>query len=251
MKTNADGHSKHPELPPAGETPDPQHAPFVGNRTVADNLHESVQIALWIKLGPGARRVAIRTSDDGVVELRGRVASEQLHHEVAEAVRDIKGVASLHDHITVRSEAHDAPAPQRTIYLRRFCAADEASTSAAIREAIARLDEHFAGRGELPGRLLVIYRNLQPQTVTLDIAMPAGESTAAPSGSDLHLGEAPRSAGAEALAGPGFGGLLAAVAELGVPMHEHDHPLVFWQSFEAADFRPWTGHPAARVHLGD
>jgi hypothetical protein len=251
MKMNAGGRPSHPALPPAGEAPDPQHAPFVGNRTVADNLHESVQVALWIKLGPGARSIAIRTSDAGVVELRGRVASEQLHHEVVQLVRDIKGVAALHDHITVRGEAHEAPKSQPTIYLRRFCAADEASTSAAIREAIARLDEYFAARGALPGKLLLIYRNLQPQTVTLDIAMPAGQSADAPSGSDLHLGEAPGFTGAETLAGAGFQGLLAAVTELGVPTHGRDHPLVFWQSFEAADFRPWTGHPAARVHLGN
>jgi hypothetical protein len=135
------------------------------------------------------------------------------------------------------------------LYLRRFCAADETSTSAAIREAVAHLDTQLAGRQQRPERLIVIYRNIHPETMTLDIGMPIDGAVELPPASEFHLDVKPQEPAAQTIAEAGFPGLIEArdrLLELG---HQPGTSPVFWQIFDAEGFRPWTGHPKAPLYL--
>jgi hypothetical protein len=156
------------------------------------------------------------------------------------------------DHLATETGREATSLPHdlvEVVYLRRFCAADEASTSAAIRQAIAQLDEHFPP-GKPPGELFVVYRNVRPQTMTLDIAMPLGQTATLTTGDTLQTGKLDLHYSAEAVAQPGFEGLISAIAELAARSSVDEQAShVFFQRFVASQFRPWSGHPLARCML--
>jgi hypothetical protein len=232
---------------------DPQQTPFVGNETVEDNLHEAVEVAIWTVLGQGCSPVAVEVRDGGVVALTGTLPSETHRRDLVAAVRALKGVMSVVDHLDIGADETVATPSAKAgdmLYVRRFCAADETSTSAAIRQAIGRLATHFAEQKMAPTTLVVIYRNLRPQTVTLDIAMPVPAGTTMPNAGTLRVARMPASNAFETVAQPGFDGLIEAVTTLkkkaGIRRND---TAAFWQSFDLDQVRPWTGHPQAKVHL--
>lgn len=243
------------KLPHPKRRINPFRDPFVGNRSVNDNLREMVEIALWKALGDKAHALSVVISDFAA-ELTGTLDSAKDRKAALEAAKSTDGVASVIDRIEIRGRASIEPPsveaePTQMIVLRRFCALDEPSTSAAIRQAVARLDALFADAGKLPERLVILYSNLLPQTVTLDIGMPAVSLPQLPPDSEFHVAPVPVVADVEVRAGAGFDGLIAAWAELlqkagGAEHHAHKS---FWQSFSAQEFRPWAGHPEATIHL--
>lgn len=140
---------------------------------------------------------------------------------------------------------------QNALYLRRFCGADETSTSAAIREAVAHLDACLSDSEQRPDSLIVIYRNIHAETMTLDIGMPIEHAIELPPASEFHIDVRPRGATAETIADAGFPALIEARDRLLREGHQlnTDPSLVLWQIFNAEDFRPWTGHPRAPLYL--
>ncbi len=244
-----------PRLPHPQPPSDPAASPFVGNVTVEDNLAEAVEVALWTALGEASRDLTIGVRDGGIVELRGRLPAGSRTETALAAVRGLGGVSAVLDRLTVAPARSRQPAAasQHLVYLRRFCAADEPSTSAAIRQAVARLDAWFSDHAALSERLVVVYRNLRPATVTLDIAMPI-DATAPPIpvGSELRIADLRLGMVEKARAEPGFAGLLDAKRRIVEQSGRHDDgTLVFWQSFDSPAFRPWRGHPEAMLYLSE
>lgn len=247
-RQSTDHRLPHPKRPL-----DPFRDPFVGNSSVGDNLHEMIQTALWAKLGGKAAGLSVDISET-TATLGGTLDTEPERLAAVAAAKAVRGVRSVVDHIEVRSQEGPrmagAVGPARLIWLRRFCSMDEASTSAAIRQAVAQLDRLFSEEAALPQSLVIVYSNVLARTVTLDIGMPFEALPVLPHGSEFRIAPAPREADAELLAAAGFDGLVAACHALAPLDDSHRHPnLAFWQKFEARDFRPWTGHPEATLHL--
>lgn len=249
-------HLPDPEhrLPSPKPPLDPFRDPFVGNATIGDNLREMVEAAIWTALGQKKHKLSIAISG-GMVELSGTVDTDRERLDVISATRAIGGIPLVVDRIKVPGAAGAASSdadvqPTQMVCLRRFCAMDEASTSAAIRQAVARLDAFFTDGGTLPSTLVLIYSNAHPGTITLDIGMPCGAPPPLPPDSELRLASIPVEGSGQVTAAAGFDGLMAAWTALGHKPHpavrEHQ---AFWQRFDAKDFRPWTGHPEAKLYL--
>ena len=241
---------------------DPWREPFVGNESTADNLQEAIQIRLWNALREDSRKISAQVRDDNCVELRGTVVSEKHRATALECARCVEGVGNVIDHLegspVAASGKHATPTRLReggpSIYVRRFCASDEASTSAAIRQAVERLDSYFAQKGhDLPNTLYVVYRNVQPHTVTLEIAMPAIGPDEFPPDGELQQDTLPVSTRISVDAVEGYAGLLQAEkrARSSVAAAANGVELIFWQRFDAVQFRPWRGHPQSRLYLND
>jgi hypothetical protein len=228
----------------------------VGNATVEENLAEIVQVVLWNLLGSASHVIAIDVKPGGTIVLHGKLPANARPELIVEAVRHARGVSAVVDRLTVRTpheSRHSAAGSQPIVGIRRFCAADEASTSAAIRQGVARLDAWFSQHGELSDRLIIIYRNLRQNTVTLDIAMPSGTEPELPAGSELRRKHLALLAVAQTVAEPGFAALLEAQQKLhqGTAQFASNSSPAFWQVFDAADFRPWKGHPRAPLYVGE
>lgn len=245
--------TKAPVLPQPKAKIDPKVTPFVGNVTVADNIREAVEVAIWTVLGRHDPAVTIDVVEGGAVGLGGVLPSHRHRREIVDAVRAINGVTSVLDHLEVvegRTDTESPVLPGTMLYVRRFCASDEASTSAAIRQAIGRLETHFAEQNVEPGQLIVIYRNLRPQTVTVDIGMSVAQGASMASPGTLRVAPVPASSSFEGVAQPGFEALLQAIATLRSKAGLNSTDIAaFWQSFDLDRVRPWTGHPEATVHL--
>jgi len=229
---------------------DPFQDPFVGNKTVSDNLREMVQSALWTVLGTKAAALTVHVSKTAVT-LAGTLDTDLERTTAIGAASLVPQIQSVTDKIKVRrtddavAAAKDGAA--RMVYLRRFCSMDEASTSAAIRQAIAQLDALFSSAGHLPQTLVIVYSNIVGGTVTLDIGMPSGEQPELVAGSEFRIGPVPHDTQIETTAVAGFDGFLAAGDTLAKGTLARPGP-AFWQEFPSRDFRPWRGHPEAKVH---
>lgn len=246
--------TKSPTLPKPKPPIDPLLTPFVGNETVKDNLREAVQVAVWAVLGKAGPEPTIEISDGGKVVLNGHLPTERQRRDLAKAVSAVKGVTSVVDRLEIAPDqppiAEQSPVAGEMLYVRRFCAADETSTSAAIRQAIGRLEAHFAQQDTVPETLVVLYRNLRPETVTLDIGMLVPANAAMASAGTLRVAPAPASTIFETVARPGFDGLIEAIATLKTAARVGpNEPAIFWQEFDLDQVRPWTGHPKTTVHL--
>jgi hypothetical protein len=236
---------------------DPTRRPFVGNATVEENLAEAVQVALWNRLGEACHAVAVDVQPGGVIALEGELPQKVTAASVVEAVRNVNGVSAVIDRLTAprrpdRGQGANGALAMDVVSVRRFCAADEPSTSAAIRQAVARLDAWCSEHDERPGQLIVIYRNLRQGTITLDIAMPTAVTAELPAGSELRREHLVLTPASQTDAEPGFAALLKAHQTLQEGAGRAPNGAsIFWQVFDAAEFRPWRAHPSAPVHFGE
>lgn len=143
-------------------------------------------------------------------------------------------------------------APRSMVQLVRYCSVDEASLSAALRQAVDILDGFAAARGLPPVEdLIVVYRNRQRDTVTMEIGAPVEADIAETAEGELHAAIAPHGSFITRQVDAGLPNLLAGeteLAEIAAAMGASAQPY-FWQTFPAAHFRPWQGHPAAKVYL--
>lgn len=246
---------------------DPARTPLVGNESVDDNIAECAQIAIWNVIGKRGRAVTLSV-DQGVVTISGKLVTGERRDAVIAAIGRLRGVRYVVDETIV--PPHPNPAarsrpsrprkathiewtePRPFAYLVRFCSLDEASMSAAIRQAVAQLDAFLAAEA-LPAAqsLIVVYKNRQPQTVTLEIGVPAELGTVHQAAEGVHTGLMPGGASLTVRADPGLAGLLNAEAALARLASKSGHAALdqLWQEFDAASFRPWLGHPPAPLHL--
>lgn len=138
------------------------------------------------------------------------------------------------------------------IYVTRFCGEEEASASAAIRQAIDVLDSFLKTlKAHKPEQLIVRYRNRLPGAVTLDIGYPVDQAIADRAGGEILRDTSPSGLMSALSTGPGFAALLAAdqqLAERGTPHADNSHTQT-WQFFEEDEFRPWLGHPASLLMM--
>lgn len=142
-----------------------------------------------------------------------------------------------------------AVASRPLIYVVRYCGEEDASTSAAIRQAIGVLDTYLDAIGvPAAGELVVIYRNRLQGAVKLEIGYPVDQAIADKASGEIMSGTTPSGAMVSTVTGRGFAAVLAAERRLtgGVSMSARNHPFT-WQSFKTPEFRPWRGHPPARL----
>ena len=210
-----------PSLPEPQAPIDPLHRPFVGNMSVDENLREILAIAIWNLLGARGHTIAISVTD-GIVRLEGMVNDSAEETALLKLARSHTGIRDVINGLeiagsegtTQAGEALIGAPPRKLAHLVRYCGLDEASIAAALRQGLS----HFAPmlvRAGGPVPLVIVYRNLMPGAVTLDIGVPldvAGE--VAPDG-EVQIRELPAGeAGAPPPYGMGLGGVLAHVKAL-------------------------------------
>jgi hypothetical protein len=243
---------------------DPTHDPFVGNVTVDDNIAEWATLAIWNALPHQRSSVSAKVAN-GTVTLTGAVHSLKHRDLIVDAVNRVRGVARVVDRIrpdTVRSrrsrDKSRATAAIKEItarpmlYVVRHCVLDEASISAAMRQALPMLDDTVAARGAgAIGEFIVIYRNRVPGAVTVEIGVPVDLSIDADSPGEPALGRSPGGAMLSRTAIAGLPGLLRREAELVATARAAglEAGSYFWQSFSHDQTHPWVGHPEAKVYL--
>lgn len=140
-----------------------------------------------------------------------------------------------------------AVAPRLMIHVVRYCGEEDASTTAAIRQATEVLDRYLVSIDEPVGReLIVVYRNRLPGAVTLEVGYPVDQSVADQATGEIAAGPAPSGPMISTTTGLGFASVLAAERRLSGPLAKANRSRSFtWQSFKASDFRPWRGHPSS------
>lgn len=240
---------------------DPATQPFVGNESVDDNLAELAQVAMWNAIGAADRGVRV-TVKDGVATLAGVLADKSQRKAVEQAVAAVPGIAGIRSAIRIPRPA-PVPAPpviaearriepEPFVYVTRFCGLEAASTSAAIKGAIAELDEFLAAVRQPPAEtLIVVYRNRLPAAITLDIGVPVPAGIADMAAGSLRSGRSPGGLVVETMPGEGIAGVVAASERLvaHAAIGSRDGFRSTWQRFDAARFRPWHEHPRVPVLL--
>jgi len=237
---------------------DPARDPFVGNLSVDDNIREGVRVAIWSAVGERAKAITAEIAD-GVVTVTGHYADDTERQAVHRAVIAVPGVRRIVDRAETKIAGESAAEPveiyEATPLLQvvRYCGLDDASTAAAIRQAIAELDGVAAALGIAPPETLIVrYRAPVRDAITLEIGFATAAELAdrvrgGVSGSQLPAG--PRT---HRPVGAGMAGLVAGVSDLAAR-----GALAIWQELPASAFRPWTGHgagellavlPAAELH---
>ncbi|WP_156384742.1 hypothetical protein [Devosia sp. Root413D1] len=133
------------------------------------------------------------------------------------------------------------------IYVVRYCGEGDASTTAALRQAIEVLDRYLVSIDEPVGReLIVIYRNRLPGAVTLEVGYPVDQSVAEQATGEIAARPAPSGPMVATTTGLGFASVLAAERRLTGPLVKANRNRTFtWQGFKGSDFRPWRGHPSS------
>lgn len=244
---------------------DPHQTPFVGNETVDDNIAECAQLAIWSALRGQRSNVSVNVAD-GTATLAGTAQSEAQRQAIAEAVALVKGVDRVANRIRIarlrplRTQlapraaalALEQIAARPMLYVVRYCVLDEASISAAMRQAVPTLENALATRGAPPMReLIVVYRNRVPGAVTVEIGVPADLRADATIDGEPALGMSPGGAMISRVADAGLQGLVRREADLAATARAAglEAASFFWQSFTRDQARAWNGHPQARVFL--
>ena len=233
-----------PLLPQPRPPIDPARDPFVGNRSVDDNLGEAVRVALWAAIGDASHQLRV-TVKDRTVTLTGTWPDRRRRSGGHAAIRAVPGVGPVRD-TAVLLTPRKGPAPVQVpalpfVHVHRFCGADESSTGAAIRQAVATLDQFCAAHAAPPPEhLIVSYRNPLPASITLEIGFSATAELAAHARGDLEVSSLPAGIAVRHLPGPNLAAVMEQVGALAA-----QGALAIWQSFPAAAFRPWHGHPDA------
>lgn len=246
-------------LPHARPPIDPGTQPLVGNESVDDNLAESARVAMWNAIGAADRTVTL-TVEDGMVTLSGTLPSADQSRRLEAAVAAVPGITRVNNFVQISTAIRQphGRAPQRRrgpepfAFVTRFCGLDEASTTAAIRQAVADLDALFSANGvPRSAELIVVFRNRLPNAVTLDIGMPLPPALVGRLGEGYRMGYISAGPLAQAMPEPGLAGALAAGERLvarAYPGRRDPFP-GFWQRFAAPQFRPWQGHVPAPVFI--
>lgn len=153
------------------------------------------------------------------------------------AAPDLPGaVASPH-----RSLPRVSCAARPMVYVVRYCGTEESSVASAIRQGLAVLDDFLERQGVAPSsELVIVYRNRLPGAVAIAIGYPVPQAVAAAARSDVLAGVTPSGPMVALLPG----GSLDEVLDAGAGLPEGPSSYT-WQTFAAADFRPWRAHPSA------
>lgn len=237
---------------------DPGVQPLVGNESVDDNLAEVARVAMWNAIGAADRTVDLAV-EAGVVTLSGVLPSAGQNRRLEAAVAAVPGITRVNNFVQISSAMRRSQAPQRRggpepfAFLTRFCGLDEASTTAAIRQAVTDLDALFSARGvPRAAELIVVYRNRLPDAVTLDVGMPIPPALVGRLGEGYRIGYLPAGPLAQAFPEPGLAGVLKAGERLIAKAYpgRRDAFIGFWQRFGAPQFRPWQGHVPVPVFIG-
>lgn len=253
-RTDSAGPNQH-ALPHAGAMVAARERPFVGNESVEDNLCECAKIAIWNAIGHAGSEVIV-TAASGAIHVSGTIDTNAHRNAAIEAIRKVVKPTQVVDETAVSGASEpslpgDDPAPveMSIVRVREFCSLSDASLSAAIKDAIRRIDAAFL-ENDLPPtmRIVLIFRNLTASTVTLDVGSFAGpSSTLAEHGlvPDIipgkELAQIPVRAGVE--------GLIVGQSRLLSETGRTNHSAVWWEILETQQFRPWSGLPDATLRL--
>lgn len=244
-----------PPASPQGMQVDPLHRPFVGNQTIDDNLRESVKVAIWNIMGARERGLDIDVTA-GVATLSGPVTDRTEAGLIRKAAMSISGIADVIDRLVpagapapaLRNSVGAAPpavALTKMVSVTRFCGLDDASTGAAIRQAVGRLEHFFAERQlPAPDTLIIVYRNLIPGAITLELGFPVPAHGEPRTDGEFSITEVPPLDEQVAMTAPGLQPIIMTLRDL----MRASHPFA-WQVLEAAEFRPWRGNPALPLNV--
>lgn len=236
---------------------DALHRPFVGNETIDDNLRESVKVAVWNVMGDRERGLDIKVAA-GIAMLSGPVADRAEAAQVRKAAMSISGIADVVERLVPAAAAAKAQTPDaapaavpraapstKMVSLARFCGLDDASTGAAIRQGVSRLD-HFFGERKLPtpDTLIIVYRNLIPGAITLELGFPVPAHGEPRTEGEFGINELPEAAEQVAMTTPGLAPIIVTLRDLMRAGHGFA-----WQVLVSDEFRPWRGHPALPLNV--
>lgn len=123
------------------------------------------------------------------------------------------------------------------VYVVRFCGAQPSSIAVAIGQAISVLDNYLQQLGHpRSSRLIVAYRNHIEGAVTVQVGYPVSEEAAASISGEIFAGHTPAGVMVELFGEETLDQILAVGRSL-----PETAAAFTWQSFEEAEFRPWTG----------
>jgi hypothetical protein len=227
---------------------DPARDPFVGNLSVDDNIREGVRVAIWSAIGDRAREIAAEITD-GVVTVAGHYIDDAERAAVHRAIIAVPGVRRIVDRAVPEVADESAAAPVVTyeatplLQVVRYCGLDDASTAAAIRQAVAELDGVVAALGlEAPDTLIVRYRAPVRDAITLEIGFATVAELAERGHGEVSGSQIPAGPRTHRPIAAGMAGLIAGVSDLSAR-----GALAIWQELPASAFRPWTGHDAGEL----
>lgn len=136
-----------------------------------------VMEALRETLGDAAATISVAVGGD-IATLKGHVLSEAQKAHAERAARSVAGIKEVEDHLVVDerpgrdlfSNLNLAWEPATDLLLiRRFCSLEKSSFLAAIWQAKGALERFAREHGEAPTELRIAYRNLQRDSVTVDV----------------------------------------------------------------------------------
>jgi hypothetical protein len=136
--------------------------------------------------------------------------------------------------------------PHPMIYVARFCGVDDASTSAAIRQAMIVLDKQLESCGEAPEDLVLVYRNRLAGAVKLEIGYTVSSRVARRVSGEVEAGHTPAGLMASFPTTEGFNSVLDAEEHLRLASQQRE-AFFSWQMFDASRSRPWRFHLPARL----
>ena len=254
-------------LPKPAPLPKPGTQPFVGNDCLDDNVAECAQVALWnLHLAAGVTAHVAA----GHVTLEGDVSSAGEREAAERAVRALNCVTGVSNalHVLARpsrgtprrqAEPGHRSAPgiekfrvEPMVYVTRYCSLEKASMLAAMHQGKAILD---GLPGDLKpaatGPLIIVYRNRQKETITIDIGYRASTAASRPQSGEIKVGSTPSGNMISQTPGSGIAGLLAAHDALKAQASDagwRPKPL-FWQEVQG-DLDVSLGDlPVVPIHL--
>jgi hypothetical protein len=138
------------------------------------------------------------------------------------------------------------------VAVRRYCSLDEASVSAAIKQAGSELRQFVAlAEIPMPAEVFIVYRNRQPHTITLEIGLPVEAAVAARVAGDLHATTTPGGTYLERDAEAGMAALLTAETALEAIARRSGATSrgYVWETLPICAIEAWQGHPRGAVRL--
>jgi hypothetical protein len=162
-------------------------------------LADIIRIELW-KIGLGGREVQVSVSEDGV-RLAGALFEHQ-HRDALKLAQKLAPDRAIVDAITTQRLIADASVPSAVlewvhsspiVYAVRHCGLDASSIAAGVKSASAELDQFFLDRrAERSRKAIITYRNLQPETVTVEVGALVSERVAALAADRICGGKSPQ-----------------------------------------------------------
>jgi BON domain len=226
-----------------------------------ENLTDGARVALF-NAGFSHHEIAIAAAD-GWVTVTGAVRSEGERTNAETAIRALEGVAGVSNELSISGAANTATAGRRRPRLAehlpalriistvRYCGLEAASVIAAMRAASSELDGFLSTRGLLPQKgIVVIYTNVQSETVTVELGYRVGEDIVATSEGPVRSAWAPSGAAFSTRPDGGVPGLLTGFAKLQSMAEDAGfrRPEFFWQMMSHLD-DPWAPTDANREYV--